>query len=311
MFGLANSLLWLFVGRIISGIAGGVVATAQAYIVDISSPEDRTKNFGLVGAAFGLGFIMGPTLGGMLSKVSLATPLYVACTLSLCNALLAYFNLPESLSVQKRQAIEVKAFNPLSQLGQLFQNAKIRPLLLGFMLFNFGFAGFQSNFATFNRDQFHWGTEQNAWLFAYIGLVSSAVQGGLIRQLLPHFGEQQLAIVGLVLTSLGTGGVAFVPSGAWLYLCSTLIALGVGLCMPTLRGLISKGVSQQEQGRTLGGMQALASLGLVLGPLWAGLVFDHIGYSAPYWTCGFWIGVGLLLAIPALSTPRPSLNPRP
>lgn len=295
VFGLAHSLAWLFVGRLICGVAGGVVATAQAYIADISTPETRTQNFGLVGAAFGLGFILGPAIGGFLAQFSLQLPIFVAAGLAWSNAVLGYFTVTESLPPEKRQAVAWGQINPLTQLTLLGRNPDVRPFLLGFFIFNFAFAGFQSNFAVFTRDRFNWQPSENAWLFAYIGLISSLVQGLLIRTLLPRFGDAALARWGLVLAGLSVTGVALVPSGAWLYATQGIFALGVGLCLPTLRGLLSQRASAQEQGRVIGGSQSLASLAMVLGPLWAGMVYDQVGYTAPYWSAGAGIGLALVL----------------
>jgi MFS transporter, DHA1 family, tetracycline resistance protein len=306
--GFAHTLALLFVGRIIGGLAAGVVTTAQAYVVDISKPEDRTKNFGVLGAAFGLGFILGPAIGAALFKISPEAPLFTAAILALANAVLAYYNLPESLAPENRQVTPTE-LNPFVQILKLLQNSELRPLVLGFALFNFAFAGYQNNFAVFTRDQFQWGADQNGLLFAYVGVVVSLVQGVLIRFAVPRFGEERLAITGLALCVVGIGSVAVVPSGFWLFVTSTILPLGVGLCMPSLRGIISRRTSEKEQGRVIGGTQALTSLGLVLGPLWAGLTFDHVSPIAPYWSCALWTLLALALVIPTLTGEvRPSAS---
>ncbi len=303
IMGFAHTIELLFIGRIIGGATGGVAAVAQAYVVDISKPEDRTKNFGLIGAAFGLGFILGPTLSGLLVPFGLEVPIFAAAAFSFANAVLGYFTLTESLPPEKRQPVRVADLNPFTQLWNLIQNAQVRGLLIGFFLFNFAFAGFQNNFAVFTDRQFNWGPEQNAQIFAYVGIISSIVQGGLIRVLLPRFGEARLALTGLALIAISIGGVALVPSGGWLFLTQALTPLGVGLCLPTLRGLISKAVSDSEQGRVLGGSQSLASLAAVLGPLWAGAVFDHWGVTSPYWTAALWLGVAWVCTFWAVRKP--------
>lgn len=309
IFGLAHALWMMFLGRIIDGITGGVVSTAQAYIVDISKPEDRSKNFGLIGAAFGLGFILGPAIGGALSQIDLNLPVFVAAGLALANVILGYFTLPESLPKEKRQQGKLQSIwselNPIGQLGNIAQDKNIRALVFGFFLFNFAFAGFQNNFAVFTRDQFQWDPVKNAQLFAYIGVVSSLVQGGLIRKLIPRFGEETLALWGLAFCSISVFSIAFLPTANWLYVTQTLFALGVGLASPTLRGLISARTPAQEQGRALGGTQAMVSLAMVLGPLWAGAAFDYLGYTAPYWTSGLWIAVALGVTALALKSIQP------
>ncbi|WP_245395602.1 MFS transporter [Anthocerotibacter panamensis] len=312
IFGLAGALWMLFLGRIIDGITGGVVSTAQAYIADISRAEDRAQNFGLVGAAFGLGFILGPAIGGILAEIDLNLPVFVAAALTLANVALGYVTLTESLPPEKRQVVPLAELNPLTQLANLVRNREVRLLMLGFFLFNFAFAGFQSVFAVFTRDRFAWGTRENAFLFAYIGLISSVVQGGLIRTLIPRYGETKLALTGLTLCALAMAGVAYVPTGGWLYGTQFLFALGVGLCLPTLRALISARATAQEQGRIIGGSQALVSLAMVLGPLWAGFIFDRIGFTAPYWSASFWMFSALgLIALALRRFPAVPVSARP
>lgn len=289
LFGLAASLWMLFFSRVIDGITGGVAATAQAYIADISTPENRAKNFGLTGAAFGLGFTLGPALGGTLANINLNLPVLVAGTIALLNFALGWFVLPESLDQEHRRPFTLQDLNPISQLIDLLRNSQIQGLLIAFFIFNFAFAGFSSIFVLFLNDRYGWGPSQAAVVFFFIGIVSTLVQGGLIRQLLPRFGEAKLSIAGLGLVSIAFGGIVLIPpTGSIvipaLYLTQALLALGVGLIIPSLRGLISNRVSNQEQGKTLGGNQALQSVATILGPLWAGWIFDRSGVLSPFWT---------------------------
>lgn len=304
MFGLANSLWVLFLSRIIDGVTGGVIATAQAYIADTSTAEERTKNFGLIGAAFGLGFILGPALGGALASIDLNLPVFFAGTLALLNAVLGYFTLDESLSPDLRRPFGLSDLNPFKQLSALARDTRVRGLVLGFFIFNFAFAGFTSVFAIFLRDRFGWGPALSAGIFAFIGLVSAAVQGGLIRKLLPAFGEARLAVSGLLCVSAAFGLAALVPAGAGILLYPTqgLLALGVGLTIPSLRGLISNRVLANEQGRVIGGSQSLASLAQVIGPLWAGWTFDYLGILTPLWSGALWVLVALACIVPNLRT---------
>lgn len=300
LFGLANTLELLFFARITGGFTGGVLSTAQAYIADISKKEDFAKNFGILGAAFGLGFVLGPAIGGVLVQVNLNLPMLAAAGLALLNFILGYFTLPESLSASRRHPLALKEFNPLTQLENLASNSKVRDLVVAFFVFNFAFAGFQTNIAVLTRDHFDWSAGENALLFVYIGLVSSLVQGGLIRVLLARFSEERLALFGLGLAGLSMGSIALVAHETWLYLAVGVFAGGVGICLPTLRGLISARASAQEQGRVIGSTQALVSLAMVLGPLWAGFTFDHIGFAAPYWTGALWIMASLKMTTTAL-----------
>lgn len=298
MFGLATSLWVLFLSRIIDGITGGVAPTAQAYIADISAPEDRAKNFGLTGAAFGLGFILGPALGGALANISLNLPVFVAGTIALLNFILGWFVLSESLDPDQRRPFTRRDLNPIGQLSDLLKNPQIQGLVVGFFIFNFAFAGFSSIFVLFLDNRYGWGPNQAALVFVFIGVVSTVVQGGLIRQLLPRFGEAKLSLAGLLMIAAAFGGLVLIPAKGLillpaLYTTQALLALGVGLIIPSMRGLISNRVSNQEQGKTLGGNQALQSIAAILGPLWAGWMFDHSGMLSPF-------GVGALLMLIAV-----------
>lgn len=294
MFGWAGALWIMFVSRIIDGITGGVDATAQAYIADTSTAESRSKNFGLTGVAFGLGFVLGPALGGAFSSISITAPVFVAGSLAFLNVILGYFTLPESLSPEKRRSIHLKEFSPFSQITALLQNRRIRGLLWATFIFNFVFSGFISVFVLFLNRRFGWEAATAAVLFVFIGVVSTVIQGGLIRKLIPRYGEARLTIAGFVVLTIGFGMIGLIPVNGWvtplLYLSQTLLSFGVGLLLPCLRGLISNRVSDREQGRTIGTAQSIQSIATILGPLWAGWTFDRIGMLAP-----FWIGALLLL----------------
>ncbi|MBD1821944.1 MFS transporter [Cyanobacteria bacterium FACHB-DQ100] len=288
LFGLAGSLWVLFVSRMIDGVTGGVAATAQAYIADISTPADRAKNFGLTGAAFGLGFVLGPALGGSLAGINLNLPVFFAGTVALLNFILGWVSLPESLKPENRRALRLKDLNPLGQINDLFQNDRIKGFLWTTFIFNFAFSGFSSVFVLFLSRRFGWGPASAALVFVFIGVFSTVIQGGLIRKLIPAFGEGKLTLAGLVALAIGLGLVGVIPSETptlyvLLYLSQGLLALGVGLILPCLRGLISNRVSAQEQGRTLANAQGLQSIASILGPLWASWCFDHVGIFSPFW----------------------------
>lgn len=288
LFGLAGSLWVLFVSRMIDGITGGVAATAQAYIADISTPADRAKNFGLTGAAFGLGFVLGPALGGALAGINLNLPVFFAGTVALLNFILGWVSLPESLKPENRRVLRLKDLNPLGQINDLFQHDRIKGFLWTTFIFNFAFSGFSSVFVLFLNRRFGWGPSSAALVFVFIGVLSTVIQGGLIRKLIPAFGEGKLTLAGLVALAIGFGLIIVVPSEIpalylLLYLSQGLLALGVGLVLPCLRGLISNRVSAQEQGRTLANAQGLQSIAAILGPLWASWCFDHFSIFSPFW----------------------------
>lgn len=297
LFGLAGSLLLLFIARLIDGATGGNISTAQAYIADITPPQDRAKNFGLVGAAFGLGFIIGPALGGLLSNISLSAPAYCAGILTLLTVTFSYFFLPETIRPETRRAasIGLKDVNPFTQAFIALGRPELLPLLVAIFFLNFAFSGLQTNFAVYTFDKLGMGPEANAMVFAYIGVIAVVMQAVIVRRLSKHFSDRALATVGLGLMALGFLATAFAYDSLTLYLASTLTPVGSGLTTPTLTSMLSREVSSHEQGWILGASQSFASLARIVGPVWAGLVYDHISQGAPYWTGSIWLVVTLLV----------------
>lgn len=294
IFGLSEQLLvispWLmlaalFISRIVDGVTGANIATAQAYIADVTTPENRARGLGMIGAAFGLGFMLGPALGGWLSLYGLAVPVYFAAGLAFANVLFGYFVLPESLPVERRSQ-RVQASNPFLRVWSVLQNTNIRALLIGIVLLNLAFTGMQSNFAVYSDRRFGLTALDNAMIFAVVGLVAVIVQGFLLRMLVPRFGEARLAAVGMVLMTIGFEGLALAPTAMWLYPAIIVLAMGSGMATPSLTSLVSRRVSADVQGATLGGSQALTSLTTVVGPMLAGVLSDTVNVTAPYHTGG-------------------------
>jgi MFS transporter, DHA1 family, tetracycline resistance protein len=301
-------LVVLFAARMLDGVTGGNISTAQAYIADVTPPEERARGLGMIGAAFGLGFMLGPALGGLLATyVSLEAPALVAAAISLANVAFGFFALPESLPPERRVRRSAGIANPFSKLGDVFTNQHIRPLLLGYLLLNLAFAGLQSNFAVFTDVRFGFSAGDNAWIFALIGLVAVIVQGFLIRRLVPRFGEARLAIAGLLLMTAAFTTTALATEGWLLYPAMALLATGSGMATPSITSLISRRVSPQQQGSTLGSVQAFNSLTMVAGPLFAGFVFEAIGPSAPYAVGSLLVLAGMLVIGAVL---RPELGRR-
>jgi MFS family permease len=318
VFGLADQLLPLGIGtvlavlffaRILDGITGGNISTAQAYIADVTPPEDRAKGLGLIGAAFGLGFMLGPAIGGLLSTISLSAPAFVAAALTFGNVIFGFFRLPESLPVERRISVPLSKMNPVSRLSAVVGKASIRPLLAGVLLLNFAFAGLQNNFAVFSDVRFGFGPAENAFVFAFIGLMAVFMQGFLIRKLLPRFGEARLSITGLAMMAVGFAMIAFVPVAWMLYPAMGVLAAGAGMATPSLTSLISRRVAPDEQGSVLGGVQAFNSLMMVVGPLFAGLIFDLIGPAAPYISGALLIAAGSVVIALAVRTEQASRIP--
>lgn len=306
-FGVEAVLAVLFAGRILAGITGGNIATAQAYIADITTPQERARALGMIGAAFGLGFMIGPAVGGILSHISLEAPALAAAALVFGNVIFGYFMLPESLPAERRTSVALR-LNPLKRLGALLDRRALRPMLAAVVMLNIAFAGLQNNFAVYTDVRFGFGPDDNAWLFAFLGLVAVFVQGFLIRRLLPRFGEARLAVTGMVVMTVAFLLMALAPQAWMLFPIIGLMAFGSGIATPSVTALISRRVTPQEQGSVLGGVQALISLTMVVGPLFAGYVFDAVAISAPYSFGAAFVAVAAAILLTAL---MPDLRARP
>ena len=300
LLGLAQTLLMLVAAVVLAGGAGGTQATAQAYIADSTPPEGRARGMGLIGAAFGLGLMAGPALGGLLSLHSLHTPAFAASALALGNVGFGFFVLPESLPPKLRTPTQLLRLNPISQLRRVLGMAGIRTLLVVVFLLNLSFAGLLVNFPLFSNARFGWGATANAFLFAFVGVCAVLTQGVLIGRLQPRLGDGRLLLGGLVLMALDLALVAVVPFGPLLYPVVGMLAVGTGLAIPALTSLISRRVSGREQGRIMGGLQAILSLTLIVGPVISGLAFDQLGVPAPYWIGALLATLALLTAVAAL-----------
>jgi DHA1 family tetracycline resistance protein-like MFS transporter len=298
LLGLSDTLLLLVAAVILAGGASGTLATAQAYVADSTEPADRARVLGLIGAAFGLGLISGPILGGLLSLVSLGAPAFAASALALVNVAFGFLVLPESLPSVRRMSTPILRLNPFTQLGSMLGLVSIRVLLIAVFLLNLSFTGLLTNFPLFSNVRFGWDTTANAFFFAFVGACAVLTQGMLLGKLQPRFGEERLLLGGLALMALNLCLIALVPSGPLLYPVVGILAVGTGLAIPALTALISRRVSEREQGKVMGGQQAILSLTLLIGPLISGLAFDHLGVPFPYW-----IG-GLLAALALLVTAR-------
>jgi multidrug resistance protein len=296
-FGLATSLTALFAARVFAGIAGANIPTAQAVIADITTPENRAKGMGLVGAAFGLGFIFGPAIGGYLSQFGYATPAFFASALSLANFTAAWFLLPETLKPEHR-AIE--------RVGRLdaLRAALARPhlpllLLIGFLVVA-AFSGFESTFALFAERQYGFGAESIGYVFAFVGVVLVIVQGFLVGRTVKVIGEHHVVPISLAIVAIGLLMIPGTQTVASLLMANGVLAVGMGFNSPALMALISRYTAAEDQGGVLGLTQSLNSLARIVGPMWGGYAFDHIGIGVPYVSSAAVMGVACALAVTAL-----------
>ena len=265
LLALAPSIAWLFFGRIIAGITGASISTASAYIADISTDEDRTKNFGLIGAAFGLGFIIGPVIGGLLGHYGARVPFYVAAILCMMNFLYGLFILPESLEKDKRRPFNWKRANPIGTFNFLRKQSKISNLVVALILVYVALHAVQSNWHFFTMYKFNW-TERTVGLsLGLLGLLLGFVQGVLIRWTIPKLGEQKSVYFGLLFYALGFMLFAFTNQGWMMFVFLIPYSLG-GICGPALQSIISKNIPSNEQGELQGALASLVSATSIIGP---------------------------------------------
>ncbi|MBL1409020.1 TCR/Tet family MFS transporter [Sphingobacterium faecale] len=274
----APSIGWLFLGRVIAGVTGASMSTASAYIADISTDENRTKNFGMIGAALGLGFIIGPVIGGGLGHYGARVPFYTAAVLCFLNFLYGYFVLPESLSPERRRSFEWKRANPIGSFKFLTRHPQITGLVTALFLTYIGLHAVQSNWHFFTMYQFGW-TERTVGLsLGLLGLCLGLVQGVLIRWTIPRLGEQRSIYYGLSFYAVGLLLFAFAGQGWMMFIFLLPYSLG-GICGPALQSVITKNVPANEQGELQGALTSLASATAIIGPP----IMTHLFY---YFTQG-------------------------
>jgi len=263
---LAPSYGWLFVGRIIAGLTGASFTTAAAYIADVSTNETRAKNFGLIGAAFGLGFIIGPALGGLLAGWGIRAPFYAAAGLCLVNALYGYFILPESLSRENRRKFEWKRANPFGSLQFLRKTPAIAGLAFSFFLIYLAAMSVQGNWNFFTMFRFHWTEKLVGISLAAVGVLVGAVQAGLTRVVNPKIGNEKSIYLGLLLYTLGLVLFAFATQGWMMFVFLVPYCLG-GLAGPALQSTMASHIPPNQQGELQGALTSLMSLTAIIGPL--------------------------------------------
>ncbi len=300
LMGLANSLALLFIARIIDGITGGNISTAQAYIADITPPQERSKGMGLIGAAFGLGFIFGPAIGGVLSRWSAAAPFFFAAVLAGLNAIAAAWLLPESLPPEARHRPRERR-----SVRDAFDGPHGRSLALiiaTYFCTTVAFSLLTATYPLFTKQQFGYGATQNGWLFATIGLIGAIVQGGLLGWLLRRTSDHRLALIGLVLLMTGLLLLPWTGTAGALWIATAVLATGHGLAAAPLNGLASKQTSHLHHGQSLGLMQSAASVARIVGPVLGGWLLNYDSVHAlirfgrsPYWTGAFMMACACLL----------------
>jgi MFS family permease len=313
LLAFASSLPMLILARLWSGIATANIAVAQAYIADVTTPETRARGMGLLGMGFGLGFIIGPFVGGELSRLHVlghegAAAALLAAGLAVVNLVLAFATLPESLTPERRGHGRARAFlldlEGLREIGR-FPGVRVA-ILIGFLTVFF-FSGLEVTFRLFTMDAFGMSVVQTGRLFGFVGIVAVIVQGGLIHRLSRVLGEVRLVRAGLVLGALGFFLDGLSPSvGPWfLYLASAVVAFGNGMYTPSLSSYVSRQAGAEAQGLTLGVQQSLGALARVVGPLTGGLIYETFGMRGPYY-----VGAVGMLAAAVIALRLPPLRAR-
>lgn len=294
LLGLANSLFIIFLAVFIDGLTGSNLTLAHAYVADTTNAETRARGLNYSQLAFGLGIMTGPILGGTLSGLGLGVPALVASFLAFANIAFGFFFLPESLSPERRETKPLaQVFSWAGQFTSIFRQKNIQNFLIVLFLLNLAFAGLQTNFPLFSNVRFGWTPAQNSFFYLYVGLCGVLVQGVLFAKLQARYGERRLIPVGLSCMVVGLAGMAFAPSAWMIFPAVAIVAFGTGISIPSMTALVSLRVPENEQGRLMGGNQTLLAFTNIFGPTIAGISFDVIAVSAPYW-------LGSLFAVFAL-----------
>ncbi len=274
----APNLSWLFVGRIIAGISGASFTAATAYIADISTPEKRAQNFGMIGMAFGLGFIIGPAIGGLVAGFGSRAPFIVAAGFTLINLIFGYFVLPESLEKDKQRKFEWKRANPIGSLNQLRKYPVVSGMVASLMLVYVAAHAVQSNWSFYTKYLFNWTPTMVGISLSFVGVLIAGVQGGLIRIAIPKFGQKKSVYIGLLLYAFGFLMFGFANHSWMMFAILVPYCLG-GICGPALQGIISSQVPANAQGELQGGLTSLMSLTSIIGPLLMTTIFAF--FTAP------------------------------
>jgi DHA1 family tetracycline resistance protein-like MFS transporter len=294
----APSLAWLFLGRALSGITGASITTATAYIADISTKENRAQNFGMIGAAFGLGFIIGPVIGGLLGTLGPRVPFMVAAALTFINVGYGYFILPESLKRENRRSFEWSRANPVGSIKQLKKYPALGGLVLSFILIYLATHAVQSNWSFFTIEKFGWNEKMIGISLGVVGLLVAAVQGGLIRFINPKLGNEKSVYIGLLLYSTGLFLFAFASQSWMMFVFIIPYCLG-GIAGPAIQSIISSSVPANQQGELQGALTGLVSLTSIVGPpMMTGLFayFTKPGAPVHFSGAAFLLGSILMLA---------------
>lgn len=304
LFAAARDWPTVFAARLLAGFFGASISTASAAISDVTPPHERSRGMAVIGAAFGLGFVFGPAIGGLLAlwgrsissapHFDMSFVMVWVAFICFANAAVGFKVFRETLKPENRA---VARGGRWERLVRQFRKPVIGPLMIVFFLSAFAMSSMEANLVLFMQDRFGWGLREVSFGFAYIGVLIVFTQGFLVRRLLPKVGERRTLTWGLALFATGLAGIAVAPSLAGMAVTMTLLSLGNGLINPSILGGISLLASSAEQGETMGTTQSLSSLGRILGPVFGGWLFQHLHLTAPFWTAGLLAACGLVLVL--------------
>jgi len=292
MLAMAQSIAMLFLARIVDGLSGGNISTARAYVADVSEPQDRARAYGILGAAFGLGFIFGPALSGVLVKVSYTAPIWAAALLTLIATVMAWLWLPETV-----HRVHAGTGNPLRYLPELVRRPRVRRILAIDFVYWFALAIFQTTFGLFVAARFGFDAQATGYFFAVFGLLGVVVQGGFIRPIVRRVGDKTTFIAGLVFGAIGLTAASVTHSVPMFALTLLPLALGMGFGMPTISSLVSRSAGAHEQGRVQGAANAIESLSRTLGPVWGAALLQRFGDASPYLSAAVFFLVTLAMTV--------------
>ncbi len=282
IMGFAPSIAWLFVGRLFAGVMGASITTANAYIADVSGPENRARNFGLIGVAFGLGFIFGPALGGILGGIDLRLPFFAAAGLALVNWLYGFFVLPESLLPENRDEFRWAKANPVGSVAVLRSYPLVAGLAFSFIFMVLAQRGLETVWVLYTGHKFGWDAQANGLSLALVGIMATIVQGGMVQPVIKRFGERRAILGGLVIAVVTYLGYGLATEG-WMLLAFIVFGSIGGVAGPAIQGLVTGTVAPHDQGKVQGAIQSLMSLTAIVAPLLftAGLFSYFTSDAAP------------------------------
>jgi MFS transporter, DHA1 family, tetracycline resistance protein len=292
MLALAGSLWVLFLARIVDGLSGGNISTARAYVADVTEPKDRARAYGLIGAAFGLGFILGPALSGLLAGISYTAPIWAAAALTLVATFMAWAWLPES--VHKARA---GTGLPFRNFGRLLRRPVVRRVMAMDFVYWFAFSIFETTFALFAAARFGFDAQRTGYFLAAFGVLGAIIQGGFIRPIVKRFGDKTTYDIGLLLGGVGLVAATLVHSVPMFAVALVPLALGMGFGHPTMSSLVSRAAQGDEQGKVQGTASALESLSRTVGPVWGNASLQRFGAGTPYVSAALLLLLTFLLSI--------------